>query len=175
MCRPLPPFYPDGPPSSDVQVPTFLHTSVHIECRTDLEPSGDVARKARLWTRTRLTLMRWQGDVEEASLVAGWLGDNAVKYGSDPQRPGMPLGLAVAITADGELIVAVRDANPSFPGFAGVVNSAPAPQTPDGPAPSLCLARRDFGARIVCVPNPEQGTKTVQVLLPRPAAALRGV
>ncbi|MFF9901258.1 ATP-binding protein [Streptomyces longispororuber] len=143
------------------------------EWSTTLTPPGDVARKARMQVRTRLPLLGWWGDVENAAQVASRLVDNAMTHGRDPDRPEWSLELVLVMTAADELIIAVQDTTPNFPDFAEIAHGPLPPHGTPERLSSLAWVRRDLAGRIACKTSPETGTKTVQVTLPAPAVALR--
>ncbi|MFD6417568.1 ATP-binding protein [Streptomyces sp. NPDC060194] len=80
---------------------------------------------ARLYVRRRLTLWRWEGDIEDAVLVASELLANAVRYGRLPARTVL---LRLALDDDA-LLIDVSDPVPAFPNF---VATPPAPHADAG-------------------------------------------
>ncbi|GAA3073555.1 ATP-binding protein [Streptomyces glomeratus] len=81
-------------------------------------------RNARLLVRTRLTVARWPGDVEDAARIVEKLVDNAVKHTPVGETDKIPVHLYV--DSDSQLLVEVDDPMPEFPGFAAAVAWHPA-------------------------------------------------
>ncbi|EPH43732.1 hypothetical protein STRAU_3215 [Streptomyces aurantiacus JA 4570] len=82
------------------------------------------ARLARQHTRRRLTSWQWQGDIDDAVLVVSELVANAARYG---KVAGHHVGLRLALTEDGGLLVDVSDPVLEFPGFGTGVWAGGAP------------------------------------------------
>ncbi|MEI5098138.1 hypothetical protein RB200_05180 [Streptomyces sp. PmtG] len=138
-----------------------VNAPVAREHRVRLGPDDGVAHHAAVYAQTLLTLMRWPGSVVTASIVTGYLVDNAYRFGRDPRNPGAEIVLRLAVADDDYLLVAVTDHVPSFPNFLEAVDRKPAR---DGRISGLCWVRR-VCAQIHCVLNVGAGTKTVQALL----------
>ncbi|MGW7285599.1 ATP-binding protein [Streptomyces sp. NPDC054847] len=86
---------------------------------------AEVAGLTRIHTRTRLTMLRWAGNVEAATTVAAILVQNSVDH-ANPGRfcDRSSTGLRLAITEAGGLLIDVSDPLPAFPGFAAAAAGA---------------------------------------------------
>lgn len=81
-------------------------------------------RNARLLVRTRLTVARWTGDVEDAAQIVEKLVDNAVRH--TPVDETDKIQVHLYVDSAGQLLVEVDDPMPEFPGFFAALAWQPA-------------------------------------------------
>lgn len=118
-------------PTAELSKPVTLASVVSATVvLTALQPEGEarmrwstrlpanlrIRREARAWTRMRLTMSHWHGDVEAAARVVAELADNAAKHGRPFFDGSVILRLSIA-PQTGELLVEVDDADPAFANF----------------------------------------------------------
>ncbi|MGK3943364.1 hypothetical protein ABK046_33605 [Streptomyces caeruleatus] len=68
-------------------------------------------------------MANWPGDVEAASLIAGWIVDNAARHGS-PFSDGRIILRMEVMEESRELRIYADDADPTFPNFDQVVEGS---------------------------------------------------
>ncbi|MBA4866939.1 ATP-binding protein [Streptomyces sp. PSKA54] len=116
---------------------------------------------ARVHSRQRLTVWRWDGDIEDAVLIVSELTTNAVSHG---RVADLPMRLRLALLEDECLVIDVSDPVPAFPRFDEVIKAGPEDERGRG----LHLMRQ-FGGEVTWFLQ-ESGGKTVRALLqPREA------
>ncbi|MFC7870727.1 ATP-binding protein [[Kitasatospora] papulosa] len=81
-------------------------------------------RNARLLARTRLTVARWTGDVEDAARIVEKLVDNAV--GHTPVDETDKIQVHLYVDSADQLLVEVDDPMPELPGFFAALAWQPA-------------------------------------------------
>ncbi|MEU8794631.1 hypothetical protein [Streptomyces sp. NPDC048643] len=82
-----------------------------------LKANDSAAPMTRIHLRTWLTVVRWIGNVDQATRVASHLVENAARHGT-PLQPGNLVFLRVFGLSDAnDLAIEVEDALPDFPGF----------------------------------------------------------
>ncbi|MGW6216461.1 hypothetical protein [Streptomyces sp. NPDC055109] len=89
-----------------------------------LKADASAAPMTRIHLRTWLTLVRWIGNVDQATRVASHLVENAVRHGT-PLQPGNLVFLRVfGLSDSNDLAIEVEDALPDFPGFQAFANQS---------------------------------------------------
>ncbi|MEU8789747.1 hypothetical protein [Streptomyces sp. NPDC048643] len=89
-----------------------------------LKADANSAPMSRIHLRTWLTVMRWIGNVDQATRVASHLVENAVRHGT-PLQPGNLVFLRVfGLSDSNDLAIEVEDALPDFPGFEEAQNQS---------------------------------------------------
>ncbi len=78
---------------------------------------------ARIWIRTCLAALGWNGPILRATEVISRLVDNGVRHGLPDGTDKMQrrIVLRVEVNEAGQLVVDVTDLNPTFPNFAAAV------------------------------------------------------
>ncbi|MFD9190381.1 hypothetical protein ACFWCA_19385 [Streptomyces phaeochromogenes] len=116
--------------------------------------AADTVLRARLHSRTRLTVMSWRGNQDEAIRVVDELVTNAVKHLGSP-HPEEEIGLVLAVDEDETLLIAVTDLSPSFPEFEKALC-----------AEATGFARvQQFGGELRWFVSEDGATKTVEALI----------
>ncbi|MFE7072588.1 ATP-binding protein [Streptomyces sp. NPDC057620] len=92
----------------------FVQRPQACERRFPLAPNAVLL--ARLHSRTRLTIVGWHGDQDDALLVLDELVDNAIEH-VKPQDPAEEIGLHLSVDEDETLLISVTDPSPAFPNF----------------------------------------------------------
>ncbi|MER6616294.1 hypothetical protein [Streptomyces xantholiticus] len=99
--------------------------AVTYEWSRAFEAQPNSPQLARLHTRTRVTMAHWRGNHEAAAVVAGVLTANAVIHATPgPLGDRLSIGLRLAITETGELLIDVSDPLPAFPDFAAAADGS---------------------------------------------------
>ena len=90
---------------------------------TELPGDGSAVFSARIWTRTCVTALRWNGPVLRATEAISRLVDNGVRHGlpDDAGKAERRILLRAAVTETDELVVDVSDLHPFFPDFEAAV------------------------------------------------------
>lgn len=125
-------------------------------------PVKGVRQSAQIFTRSRLTLTRWTGDVEAAARTAAVLADNGARHGQPFPDGSVALRLIVDPETS-ELLIQVDDADPHFPGFEAAVAKSRSAMSGFGFVQRQ-RAQLDWYLLLDKEGNPEG--KTVQALLP---------
>ncbi|MDH6629424.1 anti-sigma regulatory factor (Ser/Thr protein kinase) [Streptomyces sp. LBL] len=73
--------------------------------------------RARAITRSALSIIGWQGDLDAATAVVSHLVENAVAHGVMPDFPGESVTVRLCLNADGQLVIDIDDPHPKFPDF----------------------------------------------------------
>lgn len=107
------------PGPGDAMQPTAVSAPVTREWSTSLPPTANAVRLACVNARTRLTRLRWNGNIHGASEIVRRLVANALDQGVDDHGPDLRLRLA--ITETGELLTEVSDPNPAFSDFSAAI------------------------------------------------------
>jgi hypothetical protein len=84
---------------------------------TELPGDQSAVYMARVWTRTVVTALCWNGSILQATGAISRLVDNGIRHGlpEDLAQPKRRLSVRAAITEADELLIDVSDLNPSFP------------------------------------------------------------
>ncbi|MBT2394366.1 sensor histidine kinase [Streptomyces sp. ISL-1] len=141
--------------------PAALSAPVVREWTRRFEMGENARLLARIHTRTQVTLLGWDGDVDAAAEVARQLVANA--YTHAPTGPGpVQIWFRLAVTENDELLIEVSDPLPEFPDFNNAVQGTR--------AGGMREIRRHGGQLSWFLP--ECGGKTVQArMTPETAAA----
>ena len=102
-------------------------SAVALEWATGYAMVDGVVRMVCIHVRRHLTLWRWPGDVQDATLIASELVTNAVRHG---RVRGHEVWLRLAVLDSGELLIDVSDPVRNFPG--GAAQSEPCEDTESG-------------------------------------------
>jgi hypothetical protein len=118
----------------------------------------------RIHARTRLTMLRWAGNAEAATTVAAILAQNTVDHANPgPFGDRSSVGLRLAVTEAGDLLIDLSDPLPAFPGFEAAAAGAR--------GRGLWHATR-LGARLSWFLTADNDRKTVRAhMLPGPVSA----
>ncbi|MCX5136432.1 hypothetical protein OOK06_30635 [Streptomyces sp. NBC_00340] len=88
-----------------------------------LKADANSAPMTRIHLRTWLTVMRWIGNVDQATRVASHLVENAVRHGT-PQPGNLVFLRVFGLSDSNDLAIEVEDALPDFPGFEEAQNQS---------------------------------------------------
>ncbi|MFD7282151.1 ATP-binding protein [Streptomyces sp. NPDC059862] len=126
---------------------------------TELPADDNAHFMARIWTRTIVTALRWQGSVLQVAEVVSRLVVNAVRHGipDDVADTTWRIVLSVAVTEADELVIDVTDLNPAFPRF---------PAAAKGAKGQGLMRVAQLGARLTWFLHHEGPGKTVRATLP---------
>lgn len=124
-----------------------------------VELAAPTARQmARVKGRVGLTMLNWHGSVPAALQVLSALVDNALQHGSTSRRAGAPLQVCLSVTESKQLLVDVKDFNPTFADFEDVRAGV-------GDGLLVKLVRRGSITALTWFVSPEGQTKTVRAVL----------
>jgi anti-sigma regulatory factor (Ser/Thr protein kinase) len=90
---------------------------------TELPADVSAVLMARVWIRTCLAALGWNGPILRAAEVISRLVDNGVRHGmpNGTDKTQRRIVLRVTVNEAGELVIDVTDLNPTFPNFAAAV------------------------------------------------------